>query len=966
MHGIEKPGFLRLHPQYRSAVGGTARILLVLAAIQLIVWLMPARSEFTGIPYYLPLHTLLETVSIVVSMMVFAVGWNSHGRIRSGNIMLLACGFFAVGALDFSHTVSYGGMPDFISPNDAQKHLNFWLSARLMAAVVLLAVAVRPWNQISSDASRYLTFGAMLAITALINWAVVYHQAWLPDTFIPGSGLTAFKKNAEYAIIAIHIVTAALLWARMREAQPFRMVLLFGAVCTLAMSEFFFTLYTTMTGSYNVLGHIYKVIAYIFIYRAIVVEVIEEPYNLLEHERRKFHTIFDSVNDGIELISPDGRILDMNRADHERMGYTKEEVVGRTLAEFTAPEYADRYRAASEQSGWQGATTFESARIRKDGSVIPVEVSSRIVEMDGETVFLGISRDITDRKRLETDARQYRALLQTAHDGFWLVDSRGFLLEANQAYAGMSGYSIEELRGMHVSQLEGEQSEDDVKAHIARVIAQGYDVFETRHRHKDGRLINIEVSTSYLSEAQQFVAFCRDISSRKKAEEKIELLAFYDPLTHLPNRRLLSDRLQHALVSSVRNGKTGALLFIDLDNFKSLNDTLGHDVGDLLLQKVAERLTACVREGDTVARLGGDEFVVLLEDLSPAEIEAATQTEIVAHKILFSLNRLYQLGAHAYHNTPSIGAALFGKGKTGIEDVLKQADIAMYQAKNAGRNTFRFFDTAMQSAIVSRVELESALRQALHLNQFRLYYQIQVDDLFRPTGAEALIRWVHPVHGLVPPSQFIPLAEESRLILSIGDWVLDAACAQLKAWQQDKLTSHLTLSVNVSAKQFQKENFVAFVKDTVQRHGIDPKLLKLEPTESILLGNIEQIVAAMNALKAIGVYFALDDFGTGFSSLQYLKQLPLNQLKIDQSFVRDLVSDKNDLAIVRTIIAMAHSLNLDVIAEGVETEQQRLLLLDNGCSHFQGYLFGSPVPVEEFEAALSRDAYPSQVIDPAR
>jgi diguanylate cyclase (GGDEF)-like protein/PAS domain S-box-containing protein len=959
MYGIEKPGFLRLHPKYRKAVIETARILLVLAAIQLIVWLIPARSEFTGIPYYLPLHTLLETVSIVVSMMVFVVGWNSHGRILSGNIILLAGGFFSVGVLDFLHTVSYGGMPDFISPNDAQKHLNFWLSARLMAAAVLLVVTIRSWKPISSNVTRYLIFGSLLAITGLINWTVVYHQAWLPDTFIPGQGLTAFKKTAEYTIIAINIVTAILLWTKMREPQPFKLVFLFGAVCTLAMSEFFFTLYTTMTGSYNVLGHIYKVIAYIFIYRAIVVEVIEEPYNLLEHEKRKFHNIFDSVNDGIELISPDGRIVDMNRADHERMGYTKEEVVGKTLADFTAPEYADSYREASEQLKRQGNATFESARICKDGSVIPVEISSRIVELDGEQMLLGISRDISDRKRVETDARQYRALLQTAHDGFWMIDSRGFLLEANQAYAEISGYSVDELRGMHVTQLEAEQSEDEVKAHIAKVIAQGYDVFETQHRHKDGHLINIEVSTSYLSEAQQFVAFCRDISSRKKAEEKIELLAFYDPLTHLPNRRLLSDRLQHALVSNVRGGKTGALLFIDLDNFKSLNDSLGHDVGDLLLQRVAERLTACVREGDTVARLGGDEFVVLLEDLSPVEFEAATQTEIVAHKILFSLNRLYQLGTHAYHNTPSIGAALFGKSRTGIEDVLKQADIAMYQAKNAGRNTFRFFDAEMQSAIINRVELEAALRQALHLKQFQLYYQIQMDDQFHPTGAEALIRWRHPVRGLVSPAQFIPLAEESRLILSIGDWVLDAACAQLKAWQQAELTSHLTLSVNVSAKQFKKENFVAFVQDTVQRHGIDPKLLKLEPTESILLENIEEIVATMNALKAIGVYFALDDFGTGFSSLQYLKRLPLNQLKIDQSFVRDLVSDSSDLAIVRTIIAMAHSLNLDVIAEGVETEQQRLLLLANGCNHFQGYLFGRPLPIAEFEATIRQGRPPA-------
>jgi diguanylate cyclase (GGDEF)-like protein/PAS domain S-box-containing protein len=528
---------------------------------------------------------------------------------------------------------------------------------------------------------------------------------------------------------------------------------------------------------------------------------------------------------------------------------------------------------------------------------------------------------------------------------------------ANLAFEKMLGYANGELNGKPT--LQNFVSEEAYKClgESAYPLLNAGKVYRTEieHRKKNGDHIWVELCGSMMSaESGETLWTFVDITERKAAEDKIERLAFFDPLTHLPNRRLLLDRLQQALVSSLRSGEVGALLFIDLDNFKSLNDTLGHDVGDLLLQKVAERLTTCLREGDSVSRFGGDEFVVILEDLNVVEFEAAKQAELIAHKILATLNRSYQLNSHTYHNTPSIGATLFGSNKQGIEELLKQADIAMYQAKNAGRNTFRFFDNDMQKAINNRVEMESALRQAIDLKQFQLHYQIQVNDLRHPVGAEVLIRWKYPERGMVSPAQFIPLAEETGLILPIGQWVMETACKQLKAWRDYEHTRHLTLSVNVSAKQFNEKNFVTQVQTIVQRYAINPALLKLEPTESILLANIEETVRTMNALRAIGIQFALDDFGTGFSSLQYLKRLPLTQLKIDQSFVRDLVTDSNDLAIVRTIIAMAQSLGLEIIAEGVETEEQKQILQINGCNHFQGYLFGKPMSLEDFEASLRK------------
>ncbi len=438
-----------------------------------------------------------------------------------------------------------------------------------------------------------------------------------------------------------------------------------------------------------------------------------------------------------------------------------------------------------------------------------------------------------------------------------------------------------------------------------------------------------------------------------EADSEIEHLAFFNQLTGLPNRRLLIDRLQHAFASSARRGWDGALLFLDLDNFNNINNTLGHEIGDLLLQQTAQRLKDCVRESDTVAHLGSDEFVVILENLSKQPIEAAViQAKAVAEKILASLNQPYQLSKQEYHSTLSIGVTLFSDYAQSAEELLKHADIAMHQAKKAGLNALRLFNPEMLDAINARASLEGELGKALEKQQFHLYYQIQVDSSRHPLGAEALIRWIHPERGLVQPDQFIPLAEETGLILPIGQWVLEAACTQLKAWEKDPLTRDLVLAVNVSARQFCHADFVVQVQAIMQRYAVNPTRLKLELTESMLVQNIENIVTIMNTLKAIGIQLSLDDFGTGYSSLQHLKKLPIDQLKIDQSFVRDLAVDSSDKAIVRTIIAMAQSLDLDVIAEGVETEEQQQLLMGEGCSHYQGYLFGKPVSIEEFEASL--------------
>ncbi len=462
----------------------------------------------------------------------------------------------------------------------------------------------------------------------------------------------------------------------------------------------------------------------------------------------------------------------------------------------------------------------------------------------------------------------------------------------------------------------------------------------------------LEEKTLQLEEANRELK--RDIARRKAAEEKIEQLAFYDPLTGLPNRRLFNDRLKHCFAASNRHRGYGALLFIDLDNFKTLNDTKGHTTGDELLVIAATRLKSCMREGETIARLGGDEFVAILENLGDEPDHAASSAEMVGHKFLSALSQPYVLLGQEYLGTASIGISLFHAQEVSTDELLMRADSAMYQAKNKGRNTLRFYDPAMQTALESRLEMEKDLRAGLAENQFQLFYQPQVNEDGAIFGAEALIRWQSPQRGFVTPFEFIPLAEDMGLILPIGKWVLETACDRLKAWENDPLTAKLQLAVNVSARQLHEDYFTEHVLETIARKKINPALLKLELTESMVLDEVDSVIAKMRTLRNAGVCFAMDDFGTGYSSLSYLTRLPLSQLKIDRSFVNNIGVQHGDAVIVQTIIGMANNLGIDVIAEGVETQEQHDFLRKNGCSFFQGYLFGKPMPMLDFEQMLKK------------
>ena len=669
----------------------------------------------------------------------------------------------------------------------------------------------------------------------------------------------------------------------------------------------------------------------------------------------------------VAITDLQGRITYVNDKFCEISKYGREELLGQdhrllNSGYHDAGFFRDMYQTIGQGKVWHG----DICNRAKDGNLYWVNTTI-VPLLDGERkpqAHIAIRTDITHAK-LHEERLRIAAIAFETQEAIVVTDAQARIVSVNRSFERLTGYSAAEAIGQNPRILQsGKHDADFFKNMWDSLHKHGSWSGEMWDKRKDGttypKWLTITTVRNEADEITHYVAIFLDITERKRAEEEIHRLAYYDTLTQLPNRRLLMDRLDQAIVASQRSSHYGALLFMDLDNFKILNDTKGHDVGDMLLVEVAHRLRQCVRETDTVARLGGDEFVVLLQDLSSSEILAGNQVRVVVEKIIDAINAPYLLQQHEHHTSPSIGACLFHDRGVSVDELLKRADTAMYQAKAAGRNAMHFFEESMQTQLESRAALERELRYALAKEELQLYYQLQVDDERKVIGAEVLLRWINEERGFVSPAQFIPLAEDTGLILPIGQWVLETACLQLKQWQLSPETRHLQLAVNVSARQFRQANFVRQVQETLEKNGADPALLKLELTESLVLVNLEDAIRKMNELKGLGVQFSMDDFGTGYSSLSYLKLLPLNQIKIDQSFVRDIVVDKSDAVIVKTIIDMSKNFGLEVIAEGVETEDQLTILQDNGCMAYQGYLFSKPVPEKEFESLVRKMSVPAQ------
>jgi diguanylate cyclase (GGDEF)-like protein/PAS domain S-box-containing protein len=696
-----------------------------------------------------------------------------------------------------------------------------------------------------------------------------------------------------------------------------------------------------------------------------------EAERQLRDSEERYRASFEQAAMGILHTSFDGRIIRCNRRFAEMLGFMPEELTGLKFEEITPP--GDRPPSLSffERmiSGELPTVRFEKRYVRKDGKLTWVRLSIT-AQRDSEGCplhFITMVEDINARKQAEEllavaqeslrkSEERYRTAFQMTMDAVALnrVDD-GSYVDCNLAFQTMTQYSRDQVLGRTSIEL-GIWADVRNRDSMIEIVKSGRVCrnLEAQFRKKNGDIFWGLMSASIMEVDGHpcVLSVTRDMSEAKTAENEIKRLAYYDPLTGLPNRRMLLERLQRVLTSDRRAGNKCALLFLDLDNFKDLNDTLGHHIGDLLLQEVARRLTSSLRDTDMATRIGGDEFVVILEYLGETQEEAASQAKETAERILARFAEPYLLSNHECVSTSSVGITVFGDGKESATQILQQADIAMYQAKNAGRNTIRFFAPALQAAVNARACLEEEIRQGIRNHQFCLWYQPQVDR-GRIVGAEALLRWNHPRRGVLGPVEFIPLAEETGLIVPLGCMVLEQACRQAAWWAHTLGPQSIPIAVNVSARQFRQSDFVAYVLDTIERTGAQPANIKLEITESMLVDNLEETVAIMKTLKANGVQFSLDDFGTGYSSLSYLKRLPLDQLKIDRSFVRDILVNTTNGALAQAIISLARALGLVVIAEGVETDEQRALLSSLGCDCYQGFLFSKAVPAGEFEKLLA-------------
>ena len=689
----------------------------------------------------------------------------------------------------------------------------------------------------------------------------------------------------------------------------------------------------------------------------------------LADRSRTFRTLFENMAEGVTILDASQRVVEANPAALTLLGVEAASLLGSIPSSSKLPLVDECGRPLSDAE-------FPSRRAIDAGHAIEGAVIGVLRAQPGKAIWLSVNaiplfdsvsgalanvfvsfRDISERRAAEESLR-IAAIAFESQDGIIVTDADGVIQRVNRAFTRMTGYAEDDVIGKTPAMLKsGRQNANFYIQMWATIARDGYWQGELVSRDKFGGLFTERLSISAVKAPSgtvtHYVGSMSDLTLQREAESKAEHLAYFDALTDLPNRVLLYDRLARSLAWSARSDEYCALLFIDLDHFKEVNDSIGHHGGDQLLVRAAQRLRQFVREGDTIARFGGDEFVVVLEDLGADAHAAGLHAGAVAEKLRLGMSQAYDLDGLAYYCTASVGLTLFKGGSATAETILMHADLAMDRAKRDGRNALRYFEESMQVELTARTLLDRDLRVAIEARQFVLYYQPQFDRQGLAVGAEALVRWNHPRRGLLAPGEFIGLAEETGLIVPLGQWVLNEACARIAAWGKQEATRNLVMAVNVSARQFAELDFVPSVLRALAGAAADPSRLELELTESTVLDNVDDALAKMRALKHAGINFSLDDFGTGSSSLSYLTRLPLDQLKIDKSFVDDLPQNRQDALVAQTIIAMGKGLGLSVVAEGVETEAQLEFLLQHGCDVFQGFHFARPLHIDAFNALIS-------------
>lgn len=939
----------------RTAFQKVIGVIILLAAIQLIVSLSPSLHSLKGLSGFIPIHTILETAAIIVSMTIFAVGWGVQKESQSSYSILLAFVFLGVGLLDLLHTLSYQGMPDFITPNSPEKAINFWLMARLLSALGLLTLTSSSWGRLTLGTGRLIVIIVVLMFIIFTSVITFKYPHLVPHTFILGQGLTTFKLWAEIFIIVLYITAAIRFFMQIGKLKAFDAVGLFGATSVMALSEIYFTLYANVTDVFMLLGHTYKVIAYGFIYKSIFLSSIKEPYRQIEESKNLLQTVIEHIPMRVFWKDLESRYLGCNTIFSIDAGeLNPKEVVGKSDKQLGWRNEAELYRSDDLLviNSNKPKLNFEEPQTTPDGGNIWLRTSKvPLVSKDKEIIgVLGVYEDISEQKMLEQNLHlSYSAIENSKIAHFW-ISPEGQVTYANDFACKCLGYSREELVGMHVWDYDLHSLPSAQDQFWLDIKQDGIISIESRFKRKDGTVFPVEITSNYICSDNVEQVFCavHDITKRKEAEDMIWLYANFDSLTGLPNRRMFQDRLAQEIKKAQRTKLPLALLFLDIDDFKEINDTLGHVKGDQLLMEAASRISACVRSSDTVARFGGDEFTILLSD-----IESTHDVARICLLILQKLSEPFHLDGEVAYASASIGVTFYPEDATEIDVLLKNADQAMYAAKASGRNSYSYFTPTLQALAQNRMKMANDLRDALQSNQLWVAYQPIIDLTSRKiVKAEALIRWQHPTLGLISPAEFIPVAEHTGLINEIGEFVFNQASANVKKWQA-LYHQDFQISINVSPVQLNDKNekFKPWSQQLKQL-GLSGKSIVVEITEGLLLEANASTQEKLLEFRDVGIQVALDDFGTGYSSLSYLKKLDIDYIKIDQSFVRNLSNKSEDLALCEAMIVMAHKLGLKVIAEGVETVEQRTLLADIECDFAQGYLISKPLSGEDFERLL--------------
>ncbi|WP_376693577.1 bifunctional diguanylate cyclase/phosphodiesterase [Wenzhouxiangella sp. EGI_FJ10409] len=934
----------------RSILG----ILLALGGLAIILAALPLELPDL-MPQYVGIHSALEIMAIAMACVVFAVGWNSDQQRTPLPLLLISIAFLGVALLDLGHVLSFSGMPGFITPAGEEETIRFWLAARLLAATALAVAMFLPWRQPQHGpwfrwALLLLTLGAVAGIYAVISGA----PGAFPTLFKPETGLTAVKIGTEYLVIALHLVSAITLWLRRNSLKQVDVDALLAAILIIAMSEFLFTLYATVSDSYALIGHIYKIAAYFYLFRALVIGGIETPYRELAGARARLKATLEALPDMIFELDRGG-VIHQFHSRYSGLLARPEEALGRCIFDFLPADVSGVLRELLEDVHRNGRSRQYEYRLELDAEQKHFEaVGNRLEPSEGpEERFIVFIRDVTESRRLAHELRIAAAAFES-QESICITDNQHRIIRVNSAFTLITGFNSEETIGKRADFLLPPGERERINATIAESVEhRGRWRGEVSLLHKVGethpQLLLVTAVRSSTGAIRNFIYDYIDISALKKAEVRMQQLALYDPLTGLGNRRLLERRLKETVEHCQRSGQYGSLLLINLVGFKRINDAMGMSAGDRLLIEVGQELREIAGQDQAAFRQGADEFALILPAAGSSWQASVSSVSRIADRVFSALDRVYRIHDQDYFNRCRIGATLFNGESVDSLEILNQAAIALHQVKTLPDRTFSFYDERMQESVAQEQSIESDLRRAIRENQFELYYQPKVDSQRRIVGAEALIRWHHPERGIIQPSDFIPTAEQSGLITPIEKWTLAEALSQLSRWQASEAFRDWSLSVNIASSQLYRSDFESHLTGLLDQHPIRKDRLILEFTESTLLHDIHAANDKIRSLAALGVRFAIDDFGTGYSSLAYLGRLPVHELKIDRSFIRDLDKAPYNAAIIRMIIEMAQILSLEVVAEGVETEAQVHFLVEQGCQLMQGFLFGKPRPVAEIE-----------------